>query len=193
LYKLLIVDDDEIICRGLGSCINWQEYGIQVIGMLYDGEMALEEVKKQEPDIVIVDINMPFMDGIEFSCLVRQEYPGIKIILLTAYKEFEYAQKAVQIQVFGYITKPFNNNEILDTVMDAAASLEEEKRYKNEVKKNMQMIKEKYLADLVLYGKLEDQDTGVPLVNSNNSYFQIAVFYVQYLSCSINYRVNIPF
>lgn len=181
MYKLLIVDDDEIICRGLGSCINWQEYGVQVIGMVYDGEMALEEVRKQEPDIIIVDINMPFMDGIEFSCIVKQEYPSIRIILLTAYKEFEYAQKAVQLQVFRYITKPFDNSEIIDNVMEAISSLEEEKRYKKEVEKNLQMIKEKYLADLVLYGSVEEQDTGVSLINSNNSYFQIAVFYVQYL------------
>jgi two-component system response regulator YesN len=83
--------------------------------------------------------------------------------------------------VFGYITKPFNNNEIVETVMNATAALEEENRYKNEVKKNMQVIKEKYLADLMLYGKLDDQDTGMQLVNSNNSYFQVAVFYVQYL------------
>lgn len=186
MYKLLIVDDDEIICKGLGSCINWQSYGVEVIGMVYDGEMALEEVKKQEPDIVIVDINMPFMDGIEFSCIVRQDYPWIKIILLTAYKEFEYAQKAVQMQVFGYVTKPFHNNEIIDIVVKAAESLEEERKFKKEVKRNLQLIKEKHLVDLVLYGKAEELDTEVALVKSDNSYFQIAVFYVQYFYSDVN-------
>lgn len=182
MYKLLIADDDEIICKGLGSCIAWSDYDVEVIGMVYDGEMALEEVKSKGPDIVIVDINMPFMDGIEFSCIVRQKYPWIKIILLTAYKEFEYAQKAVQMQVYRYVTKPFGNNEIIDSVVEAIALMEEERKYKKEIKKNLQLIKEKYLADLVLYGKPEDQDAEMSLIDLKGAYFQTAVFYVQYFN-----------
>ena len=82
MYKLLIADDDEIICRGLGTCIPWEENNIEITGLVYDGEMALECVEREKPDIVIVDINMPFMDGIEFSYAVRQNYPEIKIIML---------------------------------------------------------------------------------------------------------------
>lgn len=179
MYKLLIADDDEIICRGLGRCIDWEQFGIQVVGMVYDGEMALKEVKDKNPDIIIVDINMPFMNGIEFSCIVREEFPWIKIILLTAYKEFEYAQKAVQMQVFGYVTKPFENEEVLEVVKKAVKSLEEEKQYKEEIRRNLQLIKEKYLAELVLYGKAECSDA-IELVQDQNAYFQTAIFYVQF-------------
>ena len=107
MYKLLIVDDDEIICRGLGTCIPWEEHDIQVVGLAYDGEAALACVDEELPDIIIADINMPFIDGMEFSYIVRQKYPEIKIILLTAYKEFSYARRAVQLQIFEYLTKPF--------------------------------------------------------------------------------------
>lgn len=179
MYKLLIADDDEIICRGLGSCIDWSKYGIEVIGMVYDGEMALKKVREKKPDLVIVDINMPFMNGIEFSSVVREEFPWIKIILLTAYKEFEYAQKAVQMQVFGYVTKPFENHEVLDIVKKAVKSLEEEKQYKEEIRRNMQLIREKYLAELVLYGKIECSDA-IELIHDRESYFQVAIFYLQF-------------
>ena len=179
MYKLLIADDDEIICRGIGKCIDWESHRIQVIGMVYDGEMALKEVREKRPDIVIVDINMPFMDGIEFSCVVRQEFSWIKIILLTAYKEFEYAQKAVQMQVFGYITKPFDNQEVLDVVEKALHSLEEEREYKEEITRNLQLIREKYLGELVLYGKVECS-SAIKLVQNQKSYFQTAIFYLQH-------------
>ena len=179
MYKLLIADDDEIICRGLGECINWQEQGIEVIDMVYDGERALEVVREKQPDIVIADINMPFMDGMEFSCIVRQEFPWIKIILLTAYKEFDYARRAIQMQVFEYLTKPFENMEVLEAVKRAVASLEEERQYKEEIKRNLQIIREKYLAELLLYGKAECSQE-IRLVNSQESIFQIAIFYIQY-------------
>lgn len=68
MYKILIADDDEIICRGLATCIDWKKQDVQVVGTAYDGEMALEQVRSEPPDIVIVDINMPFMDGIFEYC-----------------------------------------------------------------------------------------------------------------------------
>lgn len=136
MYKLLIVDDDEIVCRGLGRCIPWTQMGIKVVGLVYDGEMALEYVERERPDLVIVDINMPFMDGMEFSTVVRQKYPDMKTILLTAYQEFAYAQKAVQLQVFEYLTKPFTNEEVMAAVKRALRAIEEEREYRGRIRKN---------------------------------------------------------
>ena len=157
MYKLLIVDDDEVICRGLGSCIPWKEYGIQNVHLAYDGEMALEYVEKEHSDIILADINMPFMDGMEFSMRVRQEYPDIKIILLTAYKEFQYAKKAVQLQIFEYLTKPFTNEEVLEAVLRAIKQLDKEKYFRTEVKMNLELIKEKNLEEMILYGRNDDE------------------------------------
>lgn len=179
MYKLLIADDDEIICRGLGTCIPWEAQGIQVIGMVFDGEMALEYVEQERPDIVIVDINMPFLDGIEFSYAVREKYPEIKIILLTAYKEFSYAQKAVQLQVFEYLTKPFTNEEVLDTVLRAVNVLEEERHYRSRVERNLEVIREKNLEELTLYGSGEEETVVNSGIRSVQNFFQVGILYLR--------------
>lgn len=179
MYKLLIVDDDEIICRGLGTCIAWGEHDIQVVGLAYDGEMALEYVRKEKPDIIIVDINMPFIDGMEFSYQIRQDYPEIKIIMLTAYKEFSYAQRAVQLQIFDYLTKPFTNNEVLEVVLRAAEKIQEEQKYRHEIGMNLELIREKNLEELTLYG-MKDKAilNNCPILSADN-FFQAAIIYLR--------------
>ena len=179
MYKLLIADDDEIICRGLGTCIPWEENNIEITGLVYDGEMALECVEREKPDIVIVDINMPFMDGIEFSYAVRQNYPEIKIIMLTAYKEFAYAQKAVKLQVFEYLTKPFTNEEVLEAVRRAADALEEERNYRSRIQRNLGMIQEKNLEELTLYGTAEEETIKNSGICSPENYFQAVILYLR--------------
>lgn len=152
MYKLLIVDDDEIICRGLRTCIAWEEHEIFVVGMAYDGETALEYVETEMPDIILVDINMPFIDGMEFSNIVRQRFPEIKIILLTAYKEFAYARQAVQLQIFEYLTKPFANEEVLETVLRAVNVLQRERQYQPKSGIKLKTIREKNPEEQILYG-----------------------------------------
>lgn len=179
MYKLLIVDDDEIICRGLGTCIAWEKYNVQVIGLAYDGEKALEYVEKECPDIIIVDINMPFVDGMEFSYQVRQKYPEIKIIMLTAYKEFSYAQRAVQLQIFDYLTKPFTNDEVLEAVMKAVEKIKQERQYRREIGMNLGLIREKNLEELTLHGS-EDRALleNSPLVSAEG-FFQVVILYLR--------------
>lgn len=179
MYKLLIVDDDEVICRGLGSCIPWKEYGIQNVHLAYDGEMALEYVEKEHPDIILADINMPFMDGMEFSMRVRQEYPDIKIILLTAYKEFQYAKKAVQLQIFEYLTKPFTNEEVLEAVLRAIKQLDKEKYFRTEVKMNLELIKEKNLEEMILYGRNDDEVWKNSFLTKTCTFLQVAILRVR--------------
>lgn len=175
MYKLLIVDDDEVICRGLGSCIPWKEYGIQNVQLAYDGEMALEYVKLEHPDIILADINMPFVDGMEFSAQVRREYPDIKIILLTAYKEFRYAKKAVQLQIFEYLTKPFTNEEVLETVLRAIKQLDKEKYFRKEAKMNLELIKEKNLEEMILYGRNDDEVWKNSFLTRTYTFWQVAI------------------
>lgn len=179
MYKLLIVDDDEIICKGLGCCISWEQYDIQIAGLAFDGEMALEYVEREHPDIVIADINMPFVDGIEFSYAVRQKYPEIKIILLTAYKEFSYAQKAIQLQIFEYITKPFTNEEVLQTVLRAVDTIRTERRYREKLGKNLKVIGEKNLEELTIYGTEEKEILENSPLRSEEHFFQVAILYLR--------------
>lgn len=190
MYKLLIVDDDEIICRGLGTCIAWEEYDIQVVGLAYDGEMALEYVRKIKPDIIIVDINMPFIDGMEFSYQIRQNYPEIKIIMLTAYKEFSYAQKAVQLQIFDYLTKPFTNDEVLEVVKRAVEKIQEEQKYRHEIGMNLELIREKNLEELTLYGMKDKTTLNNCSILSIDNFFQTAIIYLRRIADMLDNKNN---
>ena len=181
MYKLLIADDDEIICRGLATCIDWKEHGVEVIGTVCDGEMALEKVEECHPHIVLADINMPFMDGMEFSYQVRQKYPDIKIILITAYREFEYAKRAVELQVFDFVTKPFRNEEILGAVEKALDRIHQEETIQTEVNRNMDLIREKYLLEAAMFGRVEEGKESMCGFQSKDSEFTAAILSLSFL------------
>lgn len=182
MYKLLIADDDEIICRGLGQCIDWEKWGIEIVGNAFDGEMALEYVEEKKPDICIVDINMPMIDGMELSCLIRQEFPEIKIIMLTAYKGAAYAKMAVQMQIFEYLTKPFSNEEVLGAVNRAVKAIEQERGYRDRVRKNIGIIREKNLEEITAYGSDEKDVIENSPIKSAKHYFQVAILYLKCIS-----------
>ncbi|WP_027628861.1 response regulator [Ruminiclostridium cellobioparum] len=182
MNKLLIADDDEIICRGLSKCIDWEKYGLDIVGAVYDGEVALQYVERYKPDIVIVDINMPFVDGIEFSYIMKERYPEIKIIILTAHKEFEYAKHAIALQVFSYITKPFSNQEVIETVVNASKEIEKEKQRRKDITANISAIREKYLEDLIVNGVIDDERIEMCNIASKDSHFQTAILYFESLS-----------
>ena len=85
-------------------------------GEASDGELALPMIQKIKPDIVITDIKMPFMDGLELSKLIKKELPWTEIIILTGYAEFEYAKEAIKIGIAEYLSKPINSEELLKAV-----------------------------------------------------------------------------
>jgi two-component system response regulator YesN len=190
VYRLIIVDDDEVICSGLRYGIKWEENGVAVVGTAYDGEAALELIKKEMPDIVLVDINLPFLDGLELSSILRQEYPEIKIILLTAYAEFNFAKKAVKLQVFDYITKPFDNQKVLEAVCNAKENVIKEREIKDKIKEGLPLIKEKYLCKLLIRSIPQEKETeirqfiGLP----NETYFGVAILSIRsyYLNSTAN-------
>ena len=96
MYKVLIVEDEDIIRKGLMFMVNWQQAGCVVAGEAADGLEGLEKIRETRPDIVIVDINMPVMDGLEMLEKSIQEY-GYDAIIVSGYSEFEYARKAITL------------------------------------------------------------------------------------------------
>ena len=95
-----------------------------------DGELAYPLIQKTKPDILITDIRMPFMDGLELSRLVKQELPDIKIMILSGYDEFEYAKEAIKIGITDYLVKPISGAKLLEAVKKVAQVIEEEKEQK---------------------------------------------------------------
>ena len=122
MHKIMIVDDDRIIRMGLMKTIPWAEHGFELVGEAGDGEQALELIRKTQPQVVISDIRMPFMDGLELARRTRELYPAIKFIFLTGFEDFGYAKTAVGLQAVDYLLKPVERGVLLDKVKKAAAA-----------------------------------------------------------------------
>lgn len=126
MWKLAIADDEPRIRRGLTQVLPWEELGIELVGEAEDGIEALELAKAAKPDLMFVDINMPFLDGLSFIERVQSEHPCL-IIVITGHDEFKYAQQAVKLQVFDYILKPVSKSHLKETVDKALQTLEDHK------------------------------------------------------------------
>ncbi|MBO9610825.1 MAG: response regulator [Paenibacillaceae bacterium] len=111
MYKLLIADDEHLIRNGLES-IAWGDVGFEVAAVAANGKEALALIEGDAPDAVVTDIRMPIMDGIELIGILKERYPRIKVVALSGYNDFAYAQKCIEYRVFSYILKPINEKEL---------------------------------------------------------------------------------
>ena len=156
LLKMIIVDDERLIRELLKGCIDWGQYGIQIVGESSNTKTALRLVDTFCPDIVFADVCMPGLDGIEFSKMVIEKHPNIKIVILTGHNEFEYAKRSIKVGIADFLLKPINPNEIVRTVCELKAKIEKERmqsedyeRYKQELQLNMPELKEKLYNDII--------------------------------------------
>ena len=113
MLKVFLVEDEVVMRNGIKNNIPWEQEGFEFVGEASDGELAYPLIKREKPDILITDIRMPFMDGLELSRLVKKELPQIKIIILSGYNEFDYAKNAISIGVTDYLLKPISSAKIL--------------------------------------------------------------------------------
>jgi Response regulator containing CheY-like receiver domain and AraC-type DNA-binding domain len=132
MYKLIIADDEARIRRGLKNSINWNQLNIEIIGEAEDGEIALNLAKEKMPNIMLVDICMPFVNGLELIKLLKGINENCIIIIITGFDEFEYIHEALKLKVFDYILKPVNRENLKETILKAVNELnkiEEKKDY----------------------------------------------------------------
>ena len=116
MYKVMIIDDEAAVRKLLKVTIDWEQLGMEVVGEAASGIEAINIIDDLRPDICFVDIRMPFMDGIAFSKLAIKRYPLTKIVILTAYDEFEYARECIGIGVTEYRLKPIVKKDIIETL-----------------------------------------------------------------------------
>lgn len=140
MFKIFLVEDEFVVREGIKRNIDWQANGYEFCGEAGDGELAFPMIQKLKPDIVITDIRMPFMDGLELSRLIKKEFPWIEIIILTGFEEFEYAKEAISLGVAKYLLKPISGEELLKEIFEISGRIEE-KRKESE-------IREKYLMEM---------------------------------------------
>lgn len=133
MYRLLIVDDEELEREGMAEFIPWEEYGIQLADTAWNGVEGLEKIKKYRPDIVITDIKMPVMDGIELIRRAKHLYPDIVFIVLSGYGEYEYTSQAMEEGVRHYILKPCDEEKIAGILEKVKQSIAEQARQKEQM------------------------------------------------------------
>jgi len=156
MWKVLIADDEPKIRIGLRNSVNWPELDMEVVGEAEDGEVALEIAKNARPDIILVDICMPFLDGLQLIEKLNDMLKGCIIIVVTGHDEFAYAQKALKLRVFDYILKPVSREQ-LRSVLNKAREELINSRNKNkyldwasaQLKRNMPFIRERFMNEWV--------------------------------------------
>ena len=127
MYKILFVDDESLIREGISENIRWQELGYELAGVCENGREAREFLQKQDVDVVLTDICMPFMDGIALSKYIHEEHADTKVLILSGYDEFEYAQSAIKYGIEEYLLKPITSFELGDILTKLKKKLDEEK------------------------------------------------------------------
>ena len=133
--KVFLVEDEFVIRNGIEKSIKWEENGFEFVGEAGDGEVALPLILKTKPDILITDVKMPFMNGLELSRIVKQELPETKIIILSGYNEFDYAKEAINLSVTEYLLKPISAAQLLESLNKVKESLSNERERKELLKK----------------------------------------------------------
>jgi two-component system, response regulator YesN len=127
MIKVLIVDDEKIVRKGLISFMPWQDFGMTVVGEANNGENALQFIESNKVDLLLTDLSMPVMSGIELMRVVKKNYPHIQIVILTLHQDFEYVQEALRLGAIDYIVKTQLEKEQFEDVLGRIASLMEQR------------------------------------------------------------------
>jgi two-component system, response regulator YesN len=142
MLKVFLVEDEIVVREGIKNTINWNENGFIFCGEASDGELAYPMIQKLKPDIVITDIRMPFMDGLELSRLLKKDLPQIRIIILSGYGEFEYAKEAINIGITEYLLKPISSAELMKSLVVVRDNILKEQEEKANLEKFKREMKE---------------------------------------------------
>jgi two-component system response regulator YesN len=157
LHKVFFVEDEIVTREGIRDNVDWKANGFEFCGEAPDGEIALPLLQTIKPDVLITDIKMPFMDGLQLCKIIRERMPWVKIIILSGHDEFEYAQKAIKLGVTEYLLKPVSVQDLHDVLHKIAGQLEQERKVqenlqklRGQVEENQAALRERLLLKLVV-------------------------------------------
>ncbi len=156
MYSVFLVEDEIVIRDGLKVSFPWEQYGFAYVGDAADGEVALPLIRQTKPDVLITDIRMPFMDGISLSKMIKKELPNTRIIIISGFDDFSYAQEAISIGVDNYLLKPITKDKLGDVMSDAKNKLDKEnerdqylEQFKSESQEYEQFARVRFFNQLV--------------------------------------------
>lgn len=185
MYKLLIVDDERIIREGISNMIDWEEMGISLPSTAQNGEEAYRRIVNANPDIVITDIKMPGMDGLELARKIKEHFPEIIVVVLSGYDEFELVRKAMEYGVKYYLLKPCGKEEIakitgkiLMELKQKCAREELAVKTKQDLEKVLPQVKEQFLRDFIMNKQYSKADFNFlkDMCNIEDDLFRLILF-----------------
>lgn len=156
MLKVLIVDDEPLIRQGLKSIIDWKGYGFDICGEADNGKSGLDMIQNLKPDVAVIDIKMPQMNGLELVEEVKKLGMDLRVIILTAYSDFKFAQEAIDLGIDSYILKPIEKEELIQKVSRIRESLIKDRMEKRYVDESILLSKEKVIKTLVT-GKMDEE------------------------------------
>ncbi len=164
MVKIFLAEDEKIVREGIKNGIAWEKYGFEFAGEAPDGELAYPLIIKSKPDILLTDIRMPFIDGLELAEMVKKELPDLHIMFFSGYDDFEYAKRAIKIGAADYLLKPVSSSQLLEALermSEAVMQERSDKNYKEEFLKQQEerkRIERDRLFDTIVSGKLSLQE-----------------------------------
>lgn len=184
----MIVDDEPLFREYLRTKFNWQALGMTICCDARNGVEALEKAEANRPDIALVDINMPYMDGLELTERLKERYPDISIVLVTGHSEFEYARRAIRIGVKDYLLKPFNEEEFTMTLGKVKSFLQASRDKKEDTQDQFALMRESFLLKLISENiSMKREDIEAAMVHFRipvpPRYYLLAVTEIDHLRC----------
>mgnify|MGYP004526700231 CR=1 FL=1 len=165
MLKIFLAEDEVIVRETIKRIIPWKNLGFELVGEAADGEMALPLLLRQKPDLLITDIKMPFMDGLTLAKVAKKEIPGLKVVILSGYDDFNYAKQAINIGVEDYLLKPITKNALIERLTEIRS------RYKHE--KTQKEYYEKFHREMQAYEKNSIRDFFEALVSGSMDMMEI--------------------
>ena len=165
MLKIFLAEDEVVVRETIKRMIPWEELGFKLVGEAADGEMALPLLIRQQPDLLITDIKMPFMDGLTLARLAKKEIPGLKVVILSGYDDFNYAKQAIGIGVEDYLLKPITKNALIERLSEIRSRYEHEKTQKE--------YYEKFQREMQAYEKNSSRDFFEALVGGSMDMMEV--------------------
>ena len=185
MYSIMIVEDEYLVRQGIASLVNYEQFGMQVIAQAENGIEAWQKFQDNPADILLTDINMPQMNGLELSKLVRDQAPKCHIVFLTGYDDFDYARTAIKLGADDYLLKPFSKDDVEEMLAKVQTKLDKERK-KAQIQNLVDQGQRSELEEAI-QARLADSELSL-----KNLAFQLG-FSPSYLSVLIKKELGLPF
>lgn len=177
MYKVMLVDDEKLILQGLENIIEWEEIDLEIIATAQNGEEALEIFKNKPADIIITDINMPIISGLELIKKIREINNEVRFIILSGYEDFNYAKTAIKYGVDNYLLKPIDEEELTNTLKGIVFNIGKLEKQLNEEFTKTSIIKD-YILEEIDFQEFKKYTDNLKIFSKNN-YFAVSMLLLE--------------